>query len=129
MLFTFLFRRPGVLECRSSFCINSPPDLPAHLRFFFFAPSPLCPVLCHCFLFSLVICLCFQESTSEIEEFFTFTPLPVCLYSLTISYIFTLTCIVYRPILYSPVSACLYLHLRQIIVPAQGLTLVFFYLY
>lgn len=97
--------------------------------FFFFARSPLCPVLCHCFLFSLAICLCFQESTSEIEQFFTFTPLPVCLYSLTISYIFTLTCIVYRPILYSPVSACLYLHLRQIIVPAQGLTLVFFYLY
>lgn len=108
-----------------SFCINSHPSrLASSLFFFCYIPSLSCSMSLFSFLPSDPF-FGFQESTSEIEQFFTFTPLPVCLNLLNIPYIFALKCIVYGPILYSPVSACLYLRLRQIIIHTQRDQLVF----
>lgn len=81
-----------------SFCINSrlsrltssPPFPPP----FCFISSLSCSVSPFTFLPSDPFFFGFQGSASEIEQFFTFTPLPPRLDSVNIQYIFTLTCIV-----------------------------------
>lgn len=100
------------------------PDSPAHFLF--------CSIFmlrfCSMSLFSILLSHPFpgfQKTHLKLSSSFPLLPILLVSTSLNITYIFTLTCIVYRMILYSPVNACLYLHPRQIIVTAHRDYLLF----